>query len=84
MFHFYILYSPTVDKYYIGHTGDDLAERLRRHNTNHGGFTGGCGDWEVVYKEGYESKSEAYAREREVKGWKSRRRVAHLVQGIPS
>ena len=48
---FYILYSPFLNKYYIGHTGDTIAERVRRHNTNHKGFTGGIGDWKVVYME---------------------------------
>ncbi|MDX1270388.1 GIY-YIG nuclease family protein [Bizionia paragorgiae] len=30
----YILYSDTLDRYYIGYTGDLLIERLRKHNTN--------------------------------------------------
>ena len=40
MWTFYILYSPSADSYYIGFTGDDPLQRLRRHNTNHMGFTG--------------------------------------------
>ncbi|MDP1799991.1 MAG: GIY-YIG nuclease family protein [Bacteroidota bacterium] len=39
MFCLYILFSPTKDKYYVGHTGDDLVERIRKHNSNHKGFT---------------------------------------------
>ena len=41
------------DRYYIGHSGDDLTERLRKHNSNHKGFTGGVGDWNIVYNENY-------------------------------
>ncbi|MGY6522384.1 MAG: GIY-YIG nuclease family protein [Mongoliitalea sp.] len=38
--YFYILYSQTLDKYYLGHTCDILEDRLRRHLSNHKGFTG--------------------------------------------
>ena len=65
IYYFYILYSDKLDKYYIGHTSD-LQERLRRHNSNHKGFTGKGNDWVVVYTEIYTSKKLAYAREREV------------------
>jgi putative endonuclease len=80
MFWTYILFSSTLNKYYIGHTGDDLQERLRKHNTNHAGFTGGYGDWLVVYAEQFETKALAYAREREIKNWKSRKRIERLIQ----
>ncbi|HEU4555539.1 MAG TPA: GIY-YIG nuclease family protein, partial [Chitinophaga sp.] len=56
LFHVCILYSPTRNQYYIGHTGDDLNERLRRHNSNHKGFTGKTGDWTMIYNEPYSSK----------------------------
>ena len=79
MFYFYILYSQQLDKYYIGHTGDILLERLRRHNSNHKGFTGGVSDWQIVYSEEYPTKTEAYARERLVKSWKSRGRIKLLI-----
>lgn len=36
------------DRYYVGHTGDDLEKRLSKHNSNHKGFTGGQGDWQVI------------------------------------
>jgi putative endonuclease len=80
MFWTYILFSSTLNKYYIGHTGDDLQVRLRKHNTNHAGFTGGLGDWHIVYAEQFETKALAYAREREIKNWKSRKRIERLIQ----
>jgi putative endonuclease len=79
MFHVYILYSVTRNSYYIGHTGNELKERLRRHNANHKGFTGKTGDWTIVYIETFPSKKDAYQREREIKAWKSRRMVESLV-----
>jgi len=80
MFLFYILYSIARDTYYIGHTGSSIEERLRRHNSNHKGFTGGIGDWKVRYTEGFETKELAYRREREVKAWKSRKRIEKLIE----
>lgn len=68
-----------LDKYYIGHTCDVLQERIRKHNTNHKGFTGGKGDWQLKYFEEYTDKASAYKRERDVKKWKSRIRIAQLV-----
>ncbi|OYU96616.1 MAG: excinuclease ABC subunit C [Bacteroidetes bacterium B1(2017)] len=80
----YILYSTFIDKYYIGFTGDDILLRIKKHNSNHKGFTGGIGDWKLVYKEEYPTKQEAMQREREIKKWKSRKKIAQLVQGIPT
>ncbi len=45
----YILFSNLKKQYYIGFTGDDLGERLRKHNSNHKGFTGGALDWKIGY-----------------------------------
>ena len=78
-FKVYILYSRLKDRYYIGHSGDDLIERLRKHNSDHKGFTGGVGDWIIVFTENYISKSDAYKRELEIKSWKSRKRVEKLI-----
>jgi putative endonuclease len=76
---FYILYSASRDKYYIGHTEDAIEQRLRKHNTNHKGFTGKSNDWNLVYSEIFENKTLAYAREREVKNWKSRVKIEKLL-----
>ncbi len=79
MFYTYILYSKTKNKFYVGHTGDVLAERLRKHNSNHKGFTGGIGDWELKYYEEFSTKSLAYKRELEIKKWKSRIKIEQLI-----
>ena len=77
--YFYILYSKTLDRFYIGHTCDNLEQRLRRHLSNHKGFTGKVPDWEIVYYETFPDKLLAYARERQVKGWKSRKKIMELI-----
>jgi putative endonuclease len=78
MWHFYIIYSKTKNRFYIGHT-ENIKTRLKKHNTNHKGFTGKVNDWKIVYTEVYTTKPEAYARERQVKSWKSRKAIKKLI-----
>ena len=78
MYHTYILYSAALDRYYVGSTRDVLAERLRRHNTHHKGFTGKISDWALVYSESFDTFEAAYARERQIKSWKSRKKIEEL------
>jgi len=75
----YILHSPTKNKYYVGCTSDGLQERIRKHNTNHSGFTGGHGDWGLKYFEAFNSKTNALKRESEIKKWKSRKLIEKLI-----
>ena len=82
MWQFYILYSAFLNKYYVGHTGESIIERLRKHNSNHKGFTGGIGDWQVIYTESFSTKESAYKREREVKNWKSRKLIERLIGSV--
>ena len=75
----YIIYAATLDRFYIGFTGDAIDNRLRKHNANHKGFTGKQSDWVLKYTEGFETKAEAMRREKEIKGWKSRVKIKRLV-----
>ena len=75
----YILYSETLDKFYIGHTCENLDERLRKHLSNHKGFTAKIKDWKIVYFEPLENKSLAYKRELEIKSWKSKTKIKNLI-----
>ena len=75
----YVLYSNSIDKYYIGHSYEDLKERLRKHLSYHRGFTAKAKDWILVHFEIFNSKSEAYNRERELKAWKSRSKIQKLI-----
>ena len=79
MFHVYILFSKNKNRYHIGFTGDDLAERIRKHNTNHRGFTGKTGDWILKYHETFETKTAAMKREAEIKAWKNRKLIEQLI-----
>jgi putative endonuclease len=77
---FYILYSPALDRFYIGHTTEPMEERLRKHLSDHRGWTARATDWRVVYTEEHPGKAEAYRRELEVKAWKKRDRIEALVR----
>jgi putative endonuclease len=83
-YHVYILYSQLADKYYVGFSGDDLYERLRKHNSNHRGFTGKVSDWQIVFTQKFTEKSEAMKLEKEIKSWKSRKSIERLVKSIPT
>ena len=76
---FYIIYSPTLDKYYTGYSSD-ISGRLRRHNSKHSGFTGKASDWKIVYFEKYASKKSAQEREKQVKAWKNRKMIENLLK----
>ena len=79
MYKLYILYSVIKKKYYVGFTSDELEERLRKHNSNHKGFTGKVADWKIVYTESYSQKAEAKQRELTIKKWKSRKMIEKLI-----
>ncbi|MBX9887429.1 MAG: GIY-YIG nuclease family protein [Flavobacteriaceae bacterium] len=79
MFYVYILYSKSIDKFYIGYTVMELSERLRRHLSSHKGFTGRAKDWEVVYFELTGDKTKAILREKEIKNWKSSVKIIELI-----
>ena len=65
MHHLYILYSPSLDKYYIGSTSMSIDVRIQKHLSNHDGFTSTAKDWILVYQEIYSELS--FARSRELK-----------------
>ena len=74
----YILFSSTIDQYYVGHT-HDLNDRLYRHNHSGSMATKKASDWKIVYTEIFDSKAAAYQREMESKKKKSRKYIEALV-----
>ncbi len=78
-YYVYILYSEKLDKFYVGHT-KNVEKRLIKHKQTRKGFTSRAKDWIVVYQEEYKTKTEAYAREREIKNWKSRKKIVSLIE----
>ena len=78
MYYVYILYSKTIDRYYIGYTNSP-DERLYKHNKRHKGYTAQVDDWVLRYQETYPTKTDAIKRERQIKRWKSRKMIEQLL-----
>ena len=76
----YILFSKIRNKYYVG-SSSNPDSRLLKHNTNHQGFTGKVGDWEIVYSEEFLTRDESFKREKQIKSWKSRLMIEKLIAG---
>jgi len=79
MFYTYILYSQSIDRYYVGYT-EDLALRLQRHNEGWGKYSKRGIPWILVYSETYPDKGTACRREREIKSRKSRQYIESLIR----
>jgi putative endonuclease len=78
MYTLYILYSKSLDRYYVGFT-KDLTRRLSEHNRVKGKYTDLGLPWILVYTESYQSKREAMTRERYIKSMKSKKFIIELI-----
>ena len=78
MFIVYILYSSSIDKYYVGYT-NDLERRLLEHNRKKGKYTDGGIPWRLVHQEEFELKIEAMNREKFIKAQKSRQYILSIL-----
>jgi len=75
----YILFSKALNKYYVGSTSN-IDERLKKHLSNHKGYTSMAKDWEIVYTESFDDRTSALVREKQIKRWKSRKMIQHLIK----
>ncbi len=82
-FFVYIIYSPSKNIYYIGHTSD-LEDRLERHNTNRSKFTKNKGPWEIVVTTICKTKSEAYNLEMKLKRMKNIKKAIEYLTKLNS
>ena len=79
MAYLYVLYSGSLDRFYIGSTRGSLEERLRRHLSEHKGYTGKAKDWIVCYSEFYADYKDASSREQTLKRQKDRRGLELMI-----
>jgi putative endonuclease len=77
-YHVYILFSTTINQYYIGHS-HDLHDRLLRHNNSGSRATKKANDWAIVYTETFDTKAAAFQREMEIKKKKSKKYIEALI-----
>ena len=78
MFYVYIIYSKSLDKYYIGHS-NDLKRRLIEHNNNTTRFTSSGSPWELKYSKSFDSRGEAMSYENSLKRKKSRKYLEWII-----
>ncbi len=77
-FYVYIL-QCSDGSYYTGHT-DDLEKRVAAHKRGEfSGYTSARRPVQLVFTEYFRSREEAFAGERQIKGWTRRKKEA-LVQ----
>jgi len=75
----YILYSPSLNKYYIGET-ENLEERIRLHNTGFfkNSYTSKVSDWELFLAIPCHDRTHARRIEKYIKDMKSRKYIENL------
>jgi predicted GIY-YIG superfamily endonuclease len=79
MFFVYLLRCAD-NSYYVGHT-EDLDHRVASHQTGRfGGYTADRLPVRLVWSETFESRDDAFAMERKIKGW-SRAKKEALIRG---
>ena len=77
----YILQSEASGRYYVG-VSENPDLRLQEHNRGQTQSTRTGRPWRKVWLEGHDNRAIALAREREIKGWKSQRRIETLVDSV--
>jgi len=78
----YILYSTTLNRHYIGCTGD-LPSRVQKHlHKSYGAdaFTAKANDWEILLTLPCKNESQAKKIEKHIKSMKSRVYIHNLIQ----
>ena len=78
MFHVYILYSPSKDKYYVG-SCEDISIRLDQHNSGRNKSTSYGVPWELKKAEVYDTRTEAVQRETFIKRMKSKKFIEMVI-----
>ncbi|MBN9293379.1 MAG: GIY-YIG nuclease family protein [Flavobacteriia bacterium] len=79
MFVTYVLFSEKHDQIYIGYTSD-LINRFHSHNElATKGHTIKFRPWIVIYTEGFDSKTEAMKREKELKSSRGRNFIRNYI-----
>jgi len=74
----YIIYSHSLNKYYVGYT-IDIEKRLAEHHNGISTFTSKATDWELKLSEAYSPREQAMEREKQIKREKSRKYIEWLI-----
>ena len=76
----YVIFSPSLDRYYVGEA-EDLGMRLSQHNDHHykGSFTVRASDWEVRTSLSCRDRSHARLVEAYIKRQRKRSFIERLI-----
>lgn len=76
----YILYSPTLDTFYVGFTHESLETRISHHRCGyyHQSYTKISDDWELFLSIDCETISQALSIEKHIKRMKSTTYIRNL------
>ncbi len=77
----YIIYSFSLDKYYIGYSFD-VNKRLVEHNSGISSFTSKATDWQIKWYKPFKTREEALAEEKRIKSKKSRKYIEWLINAF--
>ena len=78
MYYVYVLYSPSLNKRYVGSTSV-LTNRISEHNSGKSKFTKGGIPWSLVYSESFPTLSLARKRELFLKSGQGRKFLDSLL-----
>jgi putative endonuclease len=76
----YIIYSPTLDRYYVGHAQDPQVRLERDHNGGRNRSTKAGIPWVHCWVQWFPNRAEAMAMERMIKARKSRKFIETLIE----
>jgi putative endonuclease len=76
----YILYSPLVDRYFVGKTSD-LEKSLSRHNSGKNKHTKTGLPWNLMFKESFNLADVAREKEVEIKSSANREQLIGFIRG---
>ena len=74
----YIIYSNSLDKFYVGQTAD-INTRIEDHNNSRSTYTKKTNDWELKHSEYFDNRTATIHRENEIKKKKSRKYIEWLI-----
>ena len=81
MHYVYIIFSVSVQKFYVGET-ENISERIIKHNTKaySSAFTSQSNDWSIQTTIECESRTQALQIEKHIKSMKSKVYLENLVK----
>lgn len=79
MYFVYIIYSESFNKTYVGAT-HNLELRIFQHNSGKSNYTKKYKPWSLVYTEEFESKEDAFSREKFYKSSAGRDKMKVIIE----